>query len=257
MTQDFREIWVYLSASPLAGLTMTLVAYQAGLWLFERFGRRPVLNPVLIAVLLLAAALTLTGVEYRTYFAGAQFVHFLLGPATVALAIPLYRQFDQVRRSASALVVALLIGSAASALSAVGLAWAFGASGATLLSLAPKSVTSPIAMGVAEQIGGLPSLTAVFVILTGIIAATFGSWTLNLVRVRDWRARGFAMGVAAHGIGTARALQVNELAGAFAGLGMGLNGLATALLLPALYHLGSGMAGAAADLLRDFGGLMP
>ncbi|SMH58448.1 TIGR00659 family protein [Azospirillum lipoferum] len=237
LNADLREIWVYLSASPLAGLTLTLVAYQAGLWAFERFGRRPVLNPVLIAVLLIAAALTLSGVDYRTYFDGAQFVHFLLGPATVALAVPLYNQFNQVRRSALALLVALLVGSAASALSAVALAWAFGGSAATMLSMAPKSVTSPIAMGVSEQIGGLPSLTAVFVIITGIIAATFGTWVLNLVRVKDWRARGFGMGVAAHGIGTARALQVNEVAGAFAGLGMGLNGLATALLLPALYHL--------------------
>lgn len=237
MNDDLYEIWVYLSASPLAGLTVTLVAYQAGLWVFERCGRRPVLNPVLIAVLLLALALTVSGVDYRTYFAGAQFVHFLLGPATVALAVPLYNQFREVRRSALAMLVALLVGSAASALSAVALAWAFGGSRATLLSMAPKSVTSPIAMGVTEQIGGLPSLTAVFVILTGIIAATFGTWVLNLVRVKDWRARGFGMGVAAHGIGTARALQVNEVAGAFAGLGMGLNGLATALLLPTLYHL--------------------
>lgn len=237
MSPDFHEIWVYLSASPLAGLTLTLVAYQAGLWVFERFGRRPILNPVLIAVLLIAGLLTLTGVEYRTYFDGAQFVHFLLGPATVALAVPLYRQFDQVRRSALAVLVALLTGSAASALSAVAIAWALGASERTLLSLAPKSVTSPIAMGVSEQIGGLPSLTAVFVILTGIIAASLGTWVLNLVRVKDWRARGFGMGVAAHGIGTARALQVNEVAGAFAGLGMGLNGLATAILLPVLYHL--------------------
>lgn len=237
MTPDFHEIWVYLSASPLAGLTLTLVAYQAGLWVFERFGRRPILNPVLIAVLLIAGLLTVTGVDYRTYFDGAQFVHFLLGPATVALAVPLYRQFDEVRRSAPALIVALLAGSAASALSAVGIAWALGASERTLLSLAPKSVTSPIAMGVSEQIGGLPSLTAVFVILTGIIAASLGTWVLNLVRVKDWRARGFGMGVAAHGIGTARALQVNEVAGAFAGLGMGLNALATAILLPVLYHL--------------------
>lgn len=237
MNDDLYEIWVYLSASPLAGLTVTLVAYQAGLWVFERCGRRPVLNPVLIAVLLLALALSVSGVDYRTYFAGAQFVHFLLGPATVALAVPLYNQFREVRRSALAMLVALLVGSAASTLSAVALAWAFGGSRATLLSMAPKSVTSPIAMGVTEQIGGLPSLTAVFVILTGIIAATFGTWVLNLVRVKDWRARGFGMGVAAHGIGTARALQVNEVAGAFAGLGMGLNGLATALLLPTLYHL--------------------
>ncbi|WP_209776698.1 LrgB family protein [Azospirillum agricola] len=237
MNADLREIWVYLSASPLAGLTLTLVAYQAGLWVFERFGRRPVLNPVLIAVLLITGALTLSGIDYRTYFDGAQFVHFLLGPATVALAVPLHNQFNQVRRSALAMLVALLVGSTASALSAVALAWAFGGSMATMLSMAPKSVTSPIAMGVSEQIGGLPSLTAVFVIITGIIAATFGTWVLNLVRVKDWRARGFGMGVAAHGIGTARALQVNEVAGAFAGLGMGLNGLATALLLPALYHL--------------------
>ncbi|TWA86679.1 putative murein hydrolase (TIGR00659 family) [Azospirillum brasilense] len=237
MSPDFHEIWVYLSASPLAGLTLTLAAYQVGMWVFERFGRRPALNPVMIAVLLIAAALMVAGIDYRTYFDGAQFVHFLLGPATVALAVPLYRQFQQVRRSAVALLVALLTGSAASALSAVAIAWALGASERTLLSLAPKSVTSPIAMGVSEQIGGLPSLTAVFVILTGIIAASFGTWVLNLVRVTDWRARGFGLGVAAHGIGTARALQVNEVAGAFAGLGMGLNGLATAILLPLLYRL--------------------
>ncbi|ANC92022.1 LrgB family protein [Azospirillum humicireducens] len=237
MSDDLHQIWVYLSANPLAGLTLTLVAYQCGLWLFEKLGRRPVLNPVLIAVVLIAGVLSLSGIDYRTYFDGAQFVHFLLGPATVALAIPLYNQFQEVRRSALALVVALLVGSAASALSAVALVWAFGGSAVTILSMAPKSVTSPIAMGVSEQIGGLPSLTAVFVIITGIVAASFGTWVLNLVRVKDWRARGFGMGVAAHGIGTARALQVNEVAGAFAGLGMGLNGLATALLLPTLYHL--------------------
>ncbi|MGY0709119.1 LrgB family protein [Azospirillum argentinense] len=237
MSPDFHEIWVYLSASPLAGLTLTLAAYQVGMWVFERFGRRPALNPVMIAVLLIAATLMVAGIDYRTYFDGAQFVHFLLGPATVALAVPLYRQFQQVRRSAVALLVALLTGSTASALSAVAIAWALGASERTMLSLAPKSVTSPIAMGVSEQIGGLPSLTAVFVILTGIIAASFGTWVLNLVRVTDWRARGFGLGVAAHGIGTARALQVNEVAGAFAGLGMGLNGLVTAILLPVLYRL--------------------
>ncbi len=237
MSDDLHQIWVYLSANPLAGLTLTLVAYQCGLWLFEKLGRRPVLNPVLIAVVLIAGVLSLSGIDYRTYFDGAQFVHFLLGPATVALAVPLYNQFQEVRRSALALVVALLVGSAASALSAVALVWVFGGSAATILSMAPKSVTSPIAMGVSEQIGGLPSLTAVFVIITGIVAASLGTWVLNLVRVKDWRARGFGMGVAAHGIGTARALQVNEVAGAFAGLGMGLNGLATALLLPTLYHL--------------------
>ena len=237
LAAELRDIWVYLEASPLAGLTMTLLAYQTGLWLFERCGRRQIVNPVLIAVLLLASLLWLTGVNYQSYFEGAQFVHFLLGPATVALAIPLYNQFAQVRRSGLAIGVALFTGSLTAVLSAIGIGWLLGASEQTLLSLAPKSITSPIAMGVAEQIGGLPSLTAVFVILTGIVGATLGGAALNLVRVRDPRARGFGLGVAAHGIGTARAIQESEVAGAFAGLAIGLNGLATALLLPLAYRL--------------------
>ena len=237
MNDRLFDVWVYLSASPLAGLTLTLVAYQAGLWAFERCGRTPLVNPVLIAVVLIIAALKILGVDYKTYFDGAQFVHFLLGPATVALAVPLYNQFQQVRRSAGAMLAALAVGSMTAAGSAVALGWLFGASERTLLSLAPKSVTTPIAMGIAEQLGGLPSLTAVFVILTGIVGGTLGSGVLNLVRVTDWRARGFGMGVAAHGIGTARALQVNETAGAFSGLAMGLNGLATAVLLPVLVRV--------------------
>ena len=235
--QLLHEVWVYLAASPLAGLTATLVAYQIGVWAFDRCGRTPLVNPVLVAVVLLIGVLKATGIEYRTYFEGAQFVHFLLGPATVALAVPLYRQFHEVRRSAPAMLAALVAGSLTAAGSAVALGWLFGASERTLLSLAPKSVTTPIAMGVAEQLGGLPSLTAVFVILTGIVGATLGSSLLNLLRITDWRARGFGMGVAAHGIGTARALQVNEVAGAFSGLAMGLNGLATAVLLPLLLTL--------------------
>lgn len=237
MNDRLLDVWVYLSASPLAGLTLTLLAYQVGLWAFERCGRTPLVNPVLIAVVLLIAALKILGVDYKTYFDGAQFVHFLLGPATVALAVPLYNQVHQVRRSAPAMLAALVVGSLTAAGSAVALGWLFGASERTLLSLAPKSVTTPIAMGIAEQLGGLPSLTAVFVILTGIVGATLGTSVLNLIRVTDWRARGFGMGVAAHGIGTARALQVNETAGAFSGLAMGLNGLATALLLPFLLRL--------------------
>lgn len=234
---ELQDIWVYLATSPLLGLTVTLVAYQAGLWLYERTGRHPLLNPVLLAVLALVALLRLTGTEYQTYFEGAQFVHFLLGPATVALAIPLYRQVSALRRSLAAILVAIVVGSLTAALSAVTIAWAMGASREVLLSLAPKSVTTPIAMGITEKLGGVPSLTAVFVILTGITGAMLGTWTLNAMRIRDWRARGLAVGVAAHGIGTARALQVNEVAGAFAGLAMGLNGVATAVLLPVVAEL--------------------
>ena len=234
---DFAEVWVYLSASPLLFLTLTLAAFQAGSWAYSRSGHNPLLNPVLTAVVAVVALLMLSGTSYETYFEGAQFVHFLLGPATVALAIPLYRQFDRVRRSALALVVSLICGSLTAIGTAVGLGWLLGASRETLLSLAPKSVTAPVAMGITEQLGGLPSLTAVLVILTGILGAVIGPMVLNLLRIRDWRARGLALGTASHGIGTARALQVNELAGAFSGLAMGLNALATAILLPVLWRL--------------------
>ena len=234
---DLTEVWVYLSASPLLFLTLTLAAFQAGSWIYERSRHKPFLNPVMTAVILLVAILTLTETPYPTYFEGAQFVHFLLGPATVALAIPLYRQFERVRRSALALVVSLISGSLTAIGTAVGLGWLLGASRETLLSLAPKSVTAPVAMGITEQLGGLPSLTAVLVILTGILGAVIGPMVLNLLRIRDWRARGLAMGTASHGIGTARALQVNELAGAFSGLAMGLNALATAILLPLIWRL--------------------
>lgn len=237
MTDPLAEIWVYLSASPLAALTLTLVAYQVGLALSRRVGGHPLANPVLIAVALISGLLLASGTDYAVYFDGAQFVHFLLGPATVALALPLYRQLATVRRSALAIGVSLLAGSLCAIVSAVGIAWAMGAGAQTLASLAPKSVTAPVAMGIAEALGGLPSLTAVLVILTGILGAALGPLLLDLLRVRDWRARGFAIGVAAHGIGTARALQVNETAGAFAGLAMGLNAIATAILLPLLWQL--------------------
>jgi predicted murein hydrolase (TIGR00659 family) len=232
---SLQDTWVYLSASPLFHLTLTLVAFQAASLLFERMGRNPLLNPVLGAVLIVVAVLVLTGTDYGTYFEGAQFVHFLLGPATVALAVPLYRQWHRVRRSALAIAVSLVAGSLTAILSAVCVAWLLGGSEAVLASLAPKSVTAPVAMGIAEKLGGLPSLTAVLVIVTGILGAMLGPKLLDMTGVVDWRARGLAIGTASHGIGTARALQVNETAGAFSGLAMGLNALATALLLPLIW----------------------
>jgi predicted murein hydrolase (TIGR00659 family) len=234
---NLYQIWVYLAAEPLTGLFMTLVAYRIGLALFQRMGKTPLLNPVLTAVLLIVGLLTVTGVDYASYFEGAQFVHFLLGPATVALAIPLYNQLSSVRRSLPALAAAILVGSVLAAGSAMAVGWLLGGGTQTVMSLAPKSVTTPIAMGVAERLGGLPSLTAVLVILSGILGAIAGPSLLKLARVTDPRAEGVAMGTASHGIGTARALQSGEVAGAFSGLAMGLNGLATAILLPLLWTL--------------------
>lgn len=234
---DLQSIWVYLSTSPLLHLTMTLVAFQIGMAFYRRFNLNPLFNPVLVAVAIVVTLLSLTRTDYATYFAGAQFVHFLLGPATVALAIPLYRQFSRVRNSAKAIVVSIVSGSLIAAISAVVVGRLLGASHEALLSLAPKSVTAPVAMGVAERIGGLPSLTAVLVIATGILGAMIGPPLFHLIGIQSWQARGIAIGTASHGIGTARALQVNETAGAFAGLAMGLNALATSMLLPAIIRL--------------------
>lgn len=229
------DLWVYLAANPLLHLTLTLVAYLIGNRIYRRFGLNPLLNPVVIAIVILVGLLVATGTTYDRYFQGAQFVHFLLGPATVALAVPLYNQFDRVRRSAGPLLAAVVVGSLSASLSAIAISTLLGATPQIVASIAPKSVTTPIAMGIAEQLGGLPSLTAVLVILTGVAGAMLGPPLLNLLRIRDWRARGLAIGVAAHGIGTARAMQVNEVAGAFSGLAMGLNALATAILLPLIW----------------------
>ncbi len=232
MNGDLNEIWVYLSTTPLLGLTLTLIAYQAAFWIYKRLGFHPLANPVLIAVAMLASVLLLTGTPYTTYFDGAQFVHFLLGPATVALAIPLHAQWPRLKAMAGPLLISLLAGSLTAALSAYAIGAALGASRESLMSLAPKSVTTPIAMAVAERLGGLPSLTAVLVIMTGILGAVGGRYIYQWLRIEDHAVRGFAIGIASHGIGTARAFQVSEQAGAFAALAMGLNGLVTALSLP-------------------------
>ncbi|MDT8854549.1 LrgB family protein [Paracoccaceae bacterium Fryx2] len=234
---DFTEIWSYLSQGPLLWLTATLAAYAIGDAAFRAAGRRPLVNPVLIAVVLLAGVLAVTSTPYATYFEGAQFVHFLLGPATVALALPLWDSRAHVRRALVPVLAALLAGSATAVASALGIAWALGVRGEALISLAPKSATAPVALGISESLGGSPTLTAVLVIMTGIIGAVVATPLLNLLRLKDWRARGFAVGMAAHGIGTARAFQVHPTAGAFAGLGMGLNAVLTAFLAPAMLKL--------------------
>ena len=231
------QLWVYLSTTPLLWLTATLAAYVLSDQISLRLRRHPAANPVLISVAILVAVLEVTDTPYQTYFAGAQFVHFMLGPATVALAIPLVAQAHRVRRMLVPMLTALVAGSLTATGSAVAVAWIMGASRQTILSIAPKSVTAPIAMAISEGIGGLPTLTAVLVLLTGVLGAILVTPVMNLLRVRDYGARGFAAGIAAHGLGTARAFQVNELAGTFAGLGLALNGLITAILVPLLVSL--------------------
>ncbi len=237
MNSDMAQLWCYLSASPLLWLTVTLLAYQLGIWCFQRCGCSQLLNPVLTAVLVLVIVLKLSGTNYQTYFRGAQFIHFLLGPATVALAIPLYREIAVIRKTFVPIIVSLFAGSLAAILSAVGIARLLGGERVLLLTLSPKSVTTPIAMGISEQIGGLPALTAVAVVLTGITGVVIGDLVLNRMKVHDETARGMAFGIASHGIGTAHAMHKSRVTGAFSALAMALNGLLTALLLPLLVSL--------------------
>jgi predicted murein hydrolase (TIGR00659 family) len=237
MFSELGSFWVYLSASPLLGLTLTLCAYVVAHAIFVRCHHSPLANPVAIAVTLIALVLAGSGMSYQRYFAGAQFVHFLLGPATVALAVPLARQFARMRSALVPIGCALLCGCATAIVSSVVIARLLGASEQLARTLGPKSATTPIAMAVAERLGGLPSLTAVVVIATGMLGAITGRFLFNALKIHSIEARGFALGVAAHGIGTARAFQVSAEAGAFAGLGMGLNGALTALLAPWLVPL--------------------
>ena len=234
---DLSTIWVYLSASPLLGLTMTMLVYVLAYRLYVFANSTPLLNPVITTIAVLITVLMLTDTSYEAYFEGGQFVHFLLGPATVALAVPLYQQFSKLKKVWLPVTIALVSGVTIAALSSVFIARLFGASLQTQLSLAPKSVTAPVAMGISEKIGGLPSLTAVLVVVTGIVGALFGTKILALLGIRDDSIKGIAMGVTAHGIGTARSFQVSPEMGAFSGLAMALSAFATAVILPWLIDL--------------------
>ena len=232
MTPDPVTIWVYLSASPLLGLTITLAAYNLAYRLYTRAHTNPLLNPVTTAIGALIVFLLLTDIDYHDYFRGAQFVHFLLGPATVALAVPLYHQLTKLKRLWLPLALSIISGVTIAALCSIGIAAFLGASPETLFSLAPKSATAPVAMGISERIGGLPSLTAVLVVTTGIVGAVTGTKLLSILRITDDSVKGVAMGLTAHGIGTARAFQINHEMGAFSGLAMALSAFATAIILP-------------------------
>jgi len=229
---NIHEIWVYLSGSPLLALILTLAAYQVGVMIYERTQLNPLANPVLIAVTLIALSITALDMPYATYFEGAQFVHFLLGTATVSLAVPIYQALPSLRGRVLPLVAALIGGGVTSIVSAVAIARLLGADESIVGAMVVKSITAPIGMGVAERIGASPTLTAVFAVTTGILGAALARFVLDALRCREWWQRGFAIGVASHGIGTSRAFSVNPEAGTYAGLAMGLHGVLGAVAIP-------------------------
>jgi predicted murein hydrolase (TIGR00659 family) len=229
--------WVYFAARPLFWIVLTIVVFMFSRWLNRKLGGLSLLHPVLISMAILISLLVLTDTDYDTYFDGAQFIHFLLGPATVALGVPLYDYFDRIRRMWLPILVATLSGATVAVVSAAGIAWLLGGETRTILTLAPKSVTSPIAIGIVEKIGGYPSMAAGLVLMTGMLGCVMAPWIFRLMRIDNDIARGFTLGLSAHGIGTAYALGLSSMAGAFAGLAMAVTGLVTAFLVPLLVSL--------------------
>jgi predicted murein hydrolase (TIGR00659 family) len=226
-----------LSQNPVFGVVVTLAAYEIGCWTQRRCGGSPLANPVLISIIIIVSGLEVCQIPYDTYLTGGSLIRFLLGPATVALALPIYGNAARIRGAAPGILAGVAVGATVACASAVGIAWLLGAPADLLRSIAPKSVTTPIAIGISEQINGHPSLTSVLVITSGIIGAMLSGRLYDWIGIRDWEVRGLATGIAAHGIGTAQMLSVNETAGAFAGLAIGLTGLFTAILLPLVMHL--------------------
>ncbi|QKJ86853.1 LrgB family protein [Paramixta manurensis] len=232
-----HALWTPMALSPLLWLALTLLCFIAGKKIQQLCGGSPLFNPVLIAIVFMAILLKATGTPYDIYFSGAQFINFLLGPATVALAIPLALNTAHIKSSFRELALALLAGSLTSIITGALLVWLLGGERAVALSMAAKSVTTPIAIALAQQVGGVPALTAALAIAGGIVAASVGQTVLRWFNIRDWRAHGFAAGVAGSGVAAAQIAPLNGLAAAFAAIGIGLNGLLTALLVPLMAWL--------------------
>lgn len=226
-------IWTAIVGHPLFVLGLTLLAYQLALELYQR-SRWLLAQPVLVATLLLVAALWACGIDFQRYRQESSMLWLLLGPATVALAVPLQQNLPRIRQLFWPVSIALLVGGTVTVGLTLGIAALLGADLEMLMTLAPKSVTSPIAITLAEEMGGIPALTAVFVMITGVLGAVMGPLLLDLMGVNSSAARGLALGMSAHAIGTAQALQENHEAGGFAALAMSLTGAATAILLPML-----------------------
>ncbi|PNF59105.1 hypothetical protein CXK99_12620 [Stutzerimonas stutzeri] len=236
MELHWYAAWQALIHHPLFGVGITLAVFQLAYAAYEKT-RWVFLQPVLVSMTFIVGILLLCGIDYDEYRISAQWLTILLGPATVALAVPLYLNLRRIRELFGPIVITLLIAGMFATALGMALAWLFGAERMILMTLAPKSVTSPIAMLVAEQIGGVVALAAVFVMITGVLGAILGPELLRRFGVQHPAARGIALGLTAHAVGTAQALQESEECGAFAALAMSLMGVMTAVLLPLVVAL--------------------
>lgn len=226
----------WLRTSPLLGLFLTLLGYRLGLEVRRLSRDHALAQPVLVAIVFIGVALTLLDVDYADYLQGAGIIGFFLGPATVALAVPLHRQAHHLGRMFVPMLIALPVGAVVSIVTGVLVVRLLGGDHVLELTMAPKAATTPVSLAVSDTIGGLPSLTAVLAIVVGIVGAVAAPAVLTAVRVRDRRARGLAIGAVSHGIGTSRALREDATEGAFSGLSMGITALLISALVPVVLH---------------------
>lgn len=229
---NFDALIEYITNTPLVWLILTLGSFKLGIIIYEKFDKHTLLQPIIIAYAIIMSTLFITGVSYEEYFKGVEIIHFFLGPATVALALPLYNNLKHIKSLFLPIMITLVIAGIFSILIAVGLLWALDAKLPTILSMTTKSITAPIAIITSAQIGAIPSLAVGFVIITGIIGALLGTTIFRLINIKHDTSKGFALGVVSHGIGTARAIEISEKAAAFSALAMGLSGIFTAVFLP-------------------------
>ena len=226
----------YVSSTPLTWLIVTMGAYKIGVIVYEKCGKKPLFQPMIIALLVLIPVVLVSHVSFKEYFQSVQFLHFFLGPATVAMAVPLYKNLKYIQAYFLPILVTLFIGGLFAILSAVGILWLFGASKTTMLSMTMKSITTPIGIVVAQDIGAVVSLSIGFIAITGLLGVLFGNSVFTWFKIKSDAAKGFALGLVAHALGTASAVEVSENAAAFGALAMGLSGIATAILLPLAIH---------------------
>lgn len=222
----------YISNSTLIWLILTLGSFKLGIIIYEKFNKHTLLQPIIISYIVIMSVLFITGVSYEEYFKGVEIIHFFLGPATVALALPLYNNLKYIKSLFLPIMITLIVAGVFSILIAVLLLWLLDANMPTILSMTTKSITAPIAIITSEQIGAIPSLAVGFVIITGIIGALLGTFIFKIIKIKHDTSKGFALGVVSHGIGTARAVEISQKAAAFSALAMGLSGIFTAVFLP-------------------------
>lgn len=229
---NLEALYAYVTTTPLVWIIVTISAYKIGILVYEKTGKNALLQPIVVAYMIMLPILLVAKIPYQQYFESVSIIHFILGPATVALALPLYKNLKLIRSYFMPIVATLVLGSAFTILSALGILWLFDASSATMLSMTTKSVTAPITIITAQDIGAVPSLAMGFVVITGLLGALFGNVIFKLLRIKHDAAKGFALGLISHAIGIARSVEISDKAAAFAALAMGLVGVFIAVVLP-------------------------